>query len=227
MPERRYTEFPAEIRGTGGGGGPKIGGYAAVFNKLSQNLGGFVEQVNPTFFNKTRGDGWPNVIARFNHDSNMLLGTSNANTLRLNVDDTGLFYEVEPPRAMSAVVEWVERGDVVRSSFAFRVPKDGDTWALSDQGYPLRTLVTGQLVDVAPVTEPAYMDTTAGLRSLADAMDADPEEVRKAAEDNELFRFFKVTGKVGGGPRPAKLKPRTFGPVAATALLMRKEDPWQ
>src|SRR6476469_5849665 len=224
MSERRYTELPVELRA--GGGAPKIGGYASVFNRLSQNLGGFVEQVDPSFFNKTRGDGWPNVIARFNHDSNMLLGTSNASTLRLMVDDTGLYYEVEPPRSMSAVVEWVERGDVTRSSFAFRVPKEGDKWTLTDQGYPLRTLMTGQLVDVAPVTEPAYLDTTAGLRSLADQMDAPYEEVRKAADENELLRFFKVTGKAGSPVKAVKAKPRTFGPVAAATLLARKEDPY-
>lgn len=226
MSERRFTEFPVELRGAGNGG-PKIGGYAAVFNRLSQNLGGFVEQVNPAFFNKSRGDGWPNIIARYNHDNNMLLGTSNARTLHLNVDNTGLWYEVEPPRSMYAVVEWVERGDVARSSFAFRVGSDGDEWTLTDQGYPLRTLVSGQLIDVAPVTEPAYLDTTAGLRSLAQRMEADYEEVRKAADDNELRRFFKVTSGSGSTvPKGPKPKPRTFGPVAATALLARKNDPY-
>jgi hypothetical protein len=92
---------------------------------------------------------------------------------------------------------------------------------MSDQGYPLRRLVTGQLVDVAPVNAPAYLDTTAGLRSLAERMDADVEEVRSAAEVNELARFFKVSS---GAPMP---KPRTFGASAMVALLNRKQDPWE
>ena len=48
-----------------------IGGYAAKFNTFSENLGGFTERIAPSFFNKSRGDGWPGVLARYNHDDNM------------------------------------------------------------------------------------------------------------------------------------------------------------
>lgn len=220
--ERRYTLVPVELRARGDK--RAIGGYAAVFNRLSQNLGGFVEQVAPTFFNKSRGDGWPDVLARYNHDDNMLLGTTGGGTLRLEIDDTGLLYDVDPPLARSDVVELVERGDVRKSSFAFRLFKDGDEWTMSDQGYPLRTLISGQLVDVAPVNMPAYSDTSAGLRcdgaleSLARKMDAPLDEVRKLAEQNELRRFFV---RVDGGPKP---KAKVFGP-AALLELKAKETP--
>jgi len=218
--ERRYTLVPVELRVVGDK--PRIGGYAAMFGRVSQNLGGFVEVVERSFFNKSRGDGWPDVMARYNHDDNMLLGTSGAGTLTLSLDETGLDYLVDPPQSRADVVELVQRGDVRKSSFAFRLPKEGDEWTMSDQGYPLRRLVTGQLVDVAPVNAPAYLDTSAGLRSLAERMDADVEEVRSAAEMNELHRFFKVSS---GAPMP-KPKPRTFGAAAMVALLSKKEDPW-
>jgi HK97 family phage prohead protease len=218
--ERRYTLVPVELRVVGDK--PRIGGYAAMFERVSQNLGGFVEVVERSFFNKSRGDGWPDVMARYNHDDNMLLGTSGAGTLQLSLDETGLDYLVDPPQSRADVVELVQRGDVRKSSFAFRLPKEGDEWTMSDQGYPLRRLVTGALVDVAPVNAPAYLDTSAGLRSLAERMDADETEVRSAAEANELHRFFKV---VSGAPMP-KPKPRTFGAAAMVALLQKKEDPW-
>lgn len=218
--ERRYTLVPVELRMVGEK--PRIGGYAAMFGRVSQNLGGFVEVVERSFFNKSRGDGWPDVMARYNHDDNMLLGTSGAGTLQLTLDETGLDYVVDPPQSRADVVELVQRGDVRKSSFAFRLPKEGDEWTMSDQGYPLRRLVTGALVDVAPVNAPAYLDTSAGLRSLADRMDADVEEVRSAADANELHRFFKVSS---GAPMP-KPKPRTFGAAAMVALLQKKEDPW-
>jgi Escherichia/Staphylococcus phage prohead protease len=219
--ERRYTLVPVELRVVGDK--PRIGGYAAMFERVSQNLGGFVEVVERSFFNKSRGDGWPDVMARYNHDDNMLLGTSGAGTLTLSLDETGLDYLVDPPQSRADVVELVQRGDVRKSSFAFRLPKEGDEWTMSDQGYPLRRLVTGQLVDVAPVNAPASLDTSAGLRSLAERMDADVDEVRSAAEVNELHRFFKVSS---GAPMP-KPKPRTFGAAAMVALLQRKEDPWE
>lgn len=188
--ERRYTLVPVELRANGDR--RAIGGYASVFKRQSNNLGGFVEQVMPTFFNKSRGDGWPDVMCRYNHDDNMLLGTVGGGTLKLSVDETGLLYEVpDPPQSRNDVVELVARGDVRKSSFAFRCRED--EWTQNDQGTPLRSLHTGQLIDVAPVNIPAYTDATAGLRSLAQFFEADLEEVRKLATENELRKFFVRT----------------------------------
>lgn len=195
--ERRYTAGRVELRARSDK--RSIGGYAAKFNRTSQNLGGFVEVINPTFFNKSRGDGWPDVLARYNHDDNMLLGTTAAGTLRLSLDDQGLVYEVDPPQSRQDIVELVERGDVQKSSFAFQMFEDD--WGMSDQGFPQRTLVSGALKDVAPVNTPAYLDTSAGLRSLANKFEADLEEVRSLARQDELRKFFKVTT---GPQAPAK-----------------------
>jgi hypothetical protein len=218
--ERRYTPVPVQVRADGDK--QKIGGYAAMFGKASRNLGGFVEMIVPTFFNTSRTAGWPDVIARYNHDDNMLLGSTGGNTLRLLVDDTGLAYEVDPPKSRADIVELIARGDVRKSSFAFRLDLNGDEWTTTDQGFPLRKLVSGSLVDVAPVNIPAYPDTTAGLRSLAKHVQADVEEVRAMAEADELRRFFTRTDR----PAPKKHVKKTFGPAAAAQLLARKQDPW-
>ncbi|MCP2339173.1 HK97 family phage prohead protease [Actinomadura rupiterrae] len=185
--ERRYTRGLVEVRAEPDAP-QQIGGYAAKFMRLSQNLGGFVEQIEPRFFAKSQADGWPGVMARYNHSDNMLLGTTAAGTLRLAVDATGLDYTVVPPSSRADVVELVQRGDVRQSSFAFRTFED--EWAQTEQGFPLRTLVSGALVDVAPVNSPAYPDTSTGLRSLAAQVGADPDEVLQAAAANELRRFF-------------------------------------
>jgi phage head maturation protease len=89
------------------------------------------------------------------------------------------------------IYKLVQRGDVRQSSFAFVA--DVDDWAADDTGFPLRTLQQVRLVDVAPVNAPAYLDTTAAVRSLAAKFDAPVEEVRKLAEDNQLKRFFTRT----------------------------------
>lgn len=215
--ERRYTLVPVELRQRDDR--RKIGGYAAVFGRESRNLGGFVEVVDPIAFNKSRGDGWPDVICRYNHDDNMLLGTSAARTLTLSIDGYGLGYEVDPPQSRADILELVERGDVNKSSFAFRA--FDDDWALTDQGYPKRSVLGAQLIDVAPVNIPAYSDTSAGLRSLARKMEASEEEVRKFAREDELRRFFVRTDRPSSGP-PAK---RTFGPAARMAILGKKQGP--
>lgn len=195
--ERRFTSVPVEIRA--GSDKRTIGGYAAKFQRMSQNLGGFVEQIDSAFFNKSRGDGWPGVVARYNHDDNMLLGTSNAGTLRLGVDNIGLTYEVDLPGSRGDVHELVERGDVRQSSFAFIAFEDD--WKTTDQGFPLRTLVSGRLLDVAPVNTPAYEDTSVGLRSLATKFDAPLDEVRNLAQSNELIKFFKRTDRPSEGAK--------------------------
>ncbi len=217
--ERRYSRDAVELVK---GDQRTIGGYAAKFRRRSRDLGGFVEQIEPAFFNRSRGNGWPDVLARYNHDDNRLLGTSGAGTLRLDIDDTGLRYAVDTPDSRADVYELVQRGDVRASSFAFRLPKDGDEWGLTDDsGYPLRRLLTGQLVDVAPVNTPAYPDTTVGLRSLARWVSADLEEVRAAARTNELRRYLTNTGSSAPMPKPAR------GPVREIeALLARRTDPW-
>jgi len=207
--ERRFTSVPVEIRA--GSDKRTIGGYAAKFDRMSQNLGGFVERIAPGAFNKSRGDGWPGVLARYNHDDNMVLGTIGGGTLRLSVDEVGLAYDVDPPAARADVYELVQRGDVRQSSFAFSVHKDGDEWAQSDQGFPMRTLVGVRLLDVAPVNSPAYEDTSVAARSidgalasLAHRFSADLSEVRSLAEANELRKFFVRTD----GPAPqAKRSP--------------------
>ncbi|MEU0634390.1 HK97 family phage prohead protease [Streptomyces sp. NPDC005989] len=183
--ERRFTRGLVEVRAAGDS--RTIGGYAAKFNTLSRNLGGFVERIDPGFFAKSEGDGWPRVMARYNHDNNMLLGTSRSGTLRLVTDGTGLDYSVDVPAARADVYELVQRGDVAESSFAFRTL--ADDWSMTEDGFPVRTLLAGQLVDVAPVNDPAYLDTSTGLRSLAEKAGAELEEVRAAAAAGDLKLF--------------------------------------
>jgi len=208
--ERRFTSVPVEIR-AGKSESRTIGGYAAKFDKLSQNLGGFVEQIDPRFFNKSRGDGWPDVMARYNHTD--LIGTSQAGTLRLSTDEVGLTYEVDVPQARGDVYELVQRGDVRQSSFAFIAFEDD--WSTSDQGFPLRSLISGRLIDVASVNTPAYEDTSVGLRSLAAKFDAPIEEVRTLAGQNELIKFFKRSDSID----PRVKRRSSQAALAAIALL--------
>lgn len=198
--ERRFTSVAVEVRAGADNSKNTIGGYAAKFDRMSQNLGGFVEKIDPRAFNKSSGDGWAGVLARYNHDDNMVLGTIGGNTLRLSVDDVGLVYDVDLPASRADVFELVQRGDVRQSSFAFIAYEDD--WATSDQGFPMRTLLSVRLLDVAPVNTPAYEDTTVGTRSIDGALaslarkfEADVAEVRQMAQADDLRKFFQRTDK--------------------------------
>lgn len=199
--ERRINPFKPELRSAGDGAPQHIVGYASVFNKLSRKLaGGFVERVNPSAFRNSKDNGWDGVVCRWNHNDDFLLGTIAGRTLAVDFDSNGLAYDVLPPQSETKVMELMHRGDVTSSSFAFRNVEGGDDWALSDFGMPLRTLLSLELIDVAPVTTPAYPDATAAVRAFEGAIESlarqfgeDPEEVRSLFANNQTVKLFKST----------------------------------
>jgi hypothetical protein len=177
-------------------------GYGAMFNKNSRNLGSFTETVDPSAFNESANAGYPDVICRYNHNPDALLGTTQAGTLKLAIDETGLFYDVDPPESRADVLELVRRGDVANSSFAFRVLEGGDEWTRSNSGLPQRRLLGVQLVDVAPVQSPAYPDSPAGVRnvdgavaSLSRRFDASEDEIRALMENGKLPKLFRLSAR--------------------------------
>ena len=130
-----------------------------------------VEQVDRRAFNKSTAGGCPGVLA---HSDDYLLGTTGAGTLRLNIDERGLLDEVDVPECRSDTLEMVSRGEISKNSFAFQCFED--EWAYWN-GQPLRNLFPRRLIDVAPVNMPAYLDSSAGLPSLARFVDVPVEEI--------------------------------------------------
>lgn len=161
--EHRSHKGTVELRATPTGT-PVIAGYAAVFNRDSLDMG-FIEQVDPGAFSKTIKEA--DVRALGNHDVDWLLGRSKSGTLRLFVDSVGLGYEIDinpnDPDGVRAI-EKVRRGDLDGSSFTFSTIRDEWNWEASP---PQRRLLEVALVDVGPVTFPAYPDATAASRALA------------------------------------------------------------
>ena len=171
--ERRSLPHAAgrlEIR-TRAGESPKLVGRAAVFGKLSQDLGGFKEQINRGAFSEAiqRSD----VVGLFNHSPDNVLGRMNAGTLRLHESDKGLEFEMDLPDTQVArdVAANVKAGNVSGNSFSFLIAEGGDEWDHSGK-VPIRTITANgiaELRDVGPCTYPAYLDTTISARSIAQA----------------------------------------------------------
>jgi len=189
--ETRFTRDLVAYRAADAGPG-KLGGYALKYARQSQNLGGFVEQIAPGALTKTLSDGG-DVLCRFQHDDAFILGRTLSGTLTLAPDADGLVYEVDLPDTTTGrdLAALAARGDVQHSSFAFRTIRDD--WGFTEQGFPLRTLLEIQLVDVAPVVQPAYLDTSSGLRALAEARHLDPDAVLAAAASNRLADLLRGT----------------------------------
>jgi HK97 family phage prohead protease len=111
-------------------------------------------------------NGIPDTRGRMNH--NVVLGRTKNGTMFLTKTDAGIGYEIfinpHDPEAVSAY-EKVRRKDVDGASFMFTVAPGGEKWEMQD-GIPLRRVQEiDELMDVGPVTFPAYPQASANARS--------------------------------------------------------------
>ena len=142
--------------------GRTIRGYAAVYDRDSEWMGGFYEQIERGAFDSVMND---DTRAYLNHDENYLLGRVSSGTLRISTDKKGLYYEVDLPNTTYAndLIELMKRGDINQSSFAFLIEQDrweqrnGTTYRIIEK--------VSRLLDVSPVAQPAYPDATSELMS--------------------------------------------------------------
>lgn len=208
--DRRTVKCEFEIRATPTGGA-MVRGHGAVYDTLSQNLGGFVETITPAAFTKTLGDN-PDVRALWNHDALYPLGRTRAGTLHLYSDSIGLGYEISMPDTTYArdLLVSMERGDISQSSFAFRVVPGGEEWDYTPDGFPMRILSALNLHngDVSPVTYPAYPQADVGItarayRSIASNLGLPLELVERAARENNLADLMR-----NGVPEPEPVEVR-------------------
>jgi len=183
--ERRYIPI-SELRTVKDDEGRKITGYAAVFNRMSEDLGGFREKIAPGAFRSAIKTS--DTRALWNHDSNYVLGRKSSGTLALREDKEGLKVDIDPPDTQWArdLMTSIDRGDVSQMSFGFVA--ETDQWDEKEGKTPTRTLVKiRELMDVSPVTFPAYPDTQVAMRSLENwkkskPSDADADEEPPSGE---------------------------------------------
>lgn len=153
---------------------PAIEGYGAVFYRaddpgteyeLWQDV---YERILPGAFEGVQD---ADVRSLFNHDSNWVLGRNRADppTLHLDVDPLGLRYRVTPPDTQAVrdqVLTPIYRGDVDGSSFMFWPRLVSWTQEVRDgRTIEIREIKQVELIEVGPVTFPAYAATSAGVRA--------------------------------------------------------------
>jgi len=158
-------------------------GYGAVFNSMSNDLGGFREFIAPNAFEGRLKD---DVRFLINHEGMPLARTTNG-TLRLSVDEKGLRYEADMPNTSTArdLMELLKNGTISQSSFAFTVEED--SWEVKD-GMNIRTIdKVSQLYDVSSVTYPAYNSASSAvaLRSLEEWKSKE-ENIEGIKEEEDL-----------------------------------------
>lgn len=180
--ETRYNPTKLEVRdATTSGSVGQIGGYAAVFNQLSEPLGRFREKIaNGAFTDSLNSD----VRAFWNHNTDALLGRTTSKTLRIEQNDLGLAFSLDLPDTQAGrdTLTSIKRGDVSGMSFGFMVSED--SWQRGKAGEPhVRTLLKVDLYEVSPVVFPAYPQTSVGTRDMEQLLKE--LETKWAYEDNE------------------------------------------
>lgn len=195
---RHVISAPAEFRSEpAAGDGLVFTGHAAVFDRLSVDLGGFRERIKRGAFRKVL-DGNADVVALIQHNHAMILGRTKSNTLELREDPRGLYAHITAGDTTYArdLRVCVDRGDVDSMSFGFTVSEGGDEWVMRD-GQVIRTIhEIGELFDVSVVTFPAYPHTDVrsadgtplgggGGEELRDAV-AEPSDTPPPGDDPEM-----------------------------------------
>lgn len=177
-----------------------VEGYAVVFNSQSEDLG-FYETINPAAITEEvllRSD----VYCLFNHDQDKVLARSKYGTgsLQLQLDERGLKYTFTAPNTDlgDELLEYLRRGDIDSSSFAFTVSTDegSEVWTTGTDGRQYREILKiDELHDVSPVWNPAYSSTSVSqrtldklnqLREMQDEKEKELQEVTVEKTDEEV-----------------------------------------
>jgi len=173
-----------------------IEGYAANFEQRT-DLGYFKEEIARGAFEDVMED---DVRLLLNHDGAPMARTTNG-TLELSVDENGLKYRAALADTQDGrdMYKLIKRGDITQSSFAFTIGEQ----EFSEDRSVRRVLKVARLLDVSPVTYPAYPTTTVAARQMAEVKPEPIEETQTKSEaqpEKQEVRTFEQTAE----SKPAK-----------------------
>lgn len=170
--EVRFLSETIEIRkAEDGSEGRTVEGYALTFGKWSEDLGwGFREKINKKAL---EGVSLSGVIATFNHDFSMPLARVDAKSLKLSVDDTGLRFEFTAPETTygNDLLINIRNGNVKGCSVMFTVGDEKWVWRSDPEKMDEREILKfAEIIELGPVTMPAYKSTSVSARSREDVV---------------------------------------------------------
>ena len=145
-----------------------VQGMAVVFNSESEYLGWYETIHRGAITEDTIKQS--DVFAKFNHQDNKVLARSKngQGSLLLEVNDDGLAYMFEAPKTAlgDELLEYLHRGDITQSSFAFTIPNEegAERWYKQDGKIYRDIYKIDRLYDVSPVFQPAYSATSCSAR---------------------------------------------------------------
>lgn len=189
MEKRSFAITGLEVRAQDESATPRLTGYASVFDADSHDLGGFIERIAPTAFERSLAavnDGQLSVHALWSHDQSQPLGSTRGGKLTLSQDDNGLKFDLDVSRMTPSQLDAAKDGDL-QMSFGFRVVEDA--WTKRADGLAQRTVLDLELLEISPVVFAAYPDSSAAIRSMKEWEAA---EEKNAEELPEVFNEVRL-----------------------------------
>ena len=157
----------------------EIKGYAAVFN--SPETYSYTEVINERAFDEA---DMSDVVLRYNHnDSFMVLARTRNDSLKLNVDEKGLYIDATLQDDITDhrnIFNAIKSGLIDKQSFAFTIDEDE-----YDYDTDTRTITKiGKVFDVSVVDQPFYNATDVSIaRNQNDEFLERRNQLRKEHED--------------------------------------------
>lgn len=174
-----------------GGDSRKIEGRSIVFNSLSQDFGGWKEEISPDAISDEIINA-SDILFLLNHsDSRGILGRKRkgSGSLSTEIREDGVYFSFDAPQTSlgDELLEYLRRGDITQCSFAFTV--DDDDWKEQEDGTYIRTIKKfHRIYDMSAVYTPAYTDTEVKCARFAEIKAQEAEEAKKKMEEMERQR---------------------------------------
>lgn len=171
-----------------GGDSRKIEGRSIVFNSLSQDFGGWKEEISPDAISDEIINA-SDILFLLNHsDSRGILGRKRkgSGSLSTEIREDGVYFSFDAPQTSlgDELLEYLRRGDITQCSFAFTV--DDDDWKEQEDGTYIRTIKKfHKIYDMSAVYTPAYTDTEVKCARFAEIKAQEAEEAKRKMEEME------------------------------------------
>ena len=160
-----------EVRASDTGDGRTLFGYVAKFNEdteIHSWEGDFIERIAPAAFKRTLKNSADSIQVLFNHGMDPQIGDKPLGRATVMKEDKIGFYAEVPLSRTSYnedILALLEDEALRGQSFRFGVIKDQWEEPTRKGQLPVRTLLEVRLHEFGPVTFPAYLATSAGVRS--------------------------------------------------------------
>jgi len=178
MSKMERAVIRTEVRSAGEGDERRVVGLGVVYDRWEELWPGYRERILPGAVEFAS-----EVKSYFNHDPNMVLSTTESDPpLIVRETERGIEFEspIPPTSYGRDLAVNLERRNVKGASFTFVVPQGGDKRWEDEKGVFHREINRLIMYEVGPVTDPAFVSTTASVRSSREAY---LEEWRRQTED--------------------------------------------